>query len=125
MTSLTQDYILVFNSYRNDGATGDKRRQGKAPVQYQIRDDTNIKPVPINRFLSHEKTNANYLAAKILEYNLVITSSSEHLRRYQELLLEENNHEERDTLMIFHAILASQRKPPDALMVFFHQIWMS
>src|SRR6218665_2619998 len=91
LMSLTRDYdeiILVFDTYRDHslkGATRDKRRQGRVPIQYQVRDDTNIKHIPMNRFLSHEKTTAdltNYLAAKILEYNStaqkrVITTRSE------------------------------------------------
>src|SRR6218665_450225 len=72
LMSLTRDYdeiILVLDTYRDyslKSATRDKRRQGRAPIQYQVRDDTNIKHIPMNRFLSDL---ANYLAAKILEYN--------------------------------------------------------
>src|SRR6267154_1371996 len=75
LISLTGDYdeiILVFDTYREDSlkcATRDKRRQGKAPIQYQIRHDTSIKHIPMNRFLSHVKTKAdqtNSLAAKTL-----------------------------------------------------------
>ena len=64
------EIILVFDTYRDDSlksATRDKRRQGRAPIQYQVRDDTNIKHIPMSRFLSHDKTKAdltNYLAAK-------------------------------------------------------------
>ena len=77
LMSLTRDYdeiILVFDTYRDDSlksATRDKRRQGRAPIQYQVRDDTNIKHIPMSRFLLHDKTKAdltNYLAAKTLEY---------------------------------------------------------
>ena len=77
LMSLTRDYdeiILVFDTYRDDSlksATRDKRRQGRAPIQYQVQDDTNIKHIPMSRFLSHDKTKAdlnNYLAAKTLEY---------------------------------------------------------
>ena len=89
LMQMTQDYdeiILVFDTYRADSlksATRDKRRQGKASIQYQVRDDTNIKHIPMSRFLSHDKTKADltdYLAAKILEYNrasskLIITSA--------------------------------------------------
>ncbi len=133
LISLTGDYdemILVFDTYREDslkGATRDKRRQGKAPIQYQVRDDTNIKHIPMNRFLSHDKIKAdltNYLAAKNLEYNsssqkLVITCSSGHTRSNKDLVFDDNNHEEADTLLIYQAVLASQRNPPDARMVFF------
>ena len=56
---MRQDYdeiILVFDTYRADSlksATRDKQRQGKASIQYQVRDDTNIIHIPI-RFLSHD-----------------------------------------------------------------------
>jgi len=39
-------------------------------------------------------------------------------RDYDEII-QDNNHEEADTLLIYHAVLASQRNPPDAQMVFF------
>jgi len=76
----------VFDTNRDDSlksATCDKRRQRKAPIQYHITDDTNIKHIPMSRFLSHDKTKAdltNSLAAKTLEYNRtshkkIITSS--------------------------------------------------
>ena len=106
---------------------GIKRRQGRAPIQYQVRDDTNIKHIPLSRFLSHDKAKAdltNYLTAKTLEYNstshkLVITSSSGHTRSNKDLLFQDNNHEEADTLLIYQAVLASLRNPSDAQMVFF------
>lgn len=130
---LTRDYdeiILVFDTYRDDSlksATRAKRRQGHAPIQYQITDGTNIKHIPMSRFLSHDKTKADltkYLAAKIIEYNstshkLVITSSSGYTRSNEDLHFPDNNHEEADTLLIYQAILASERNPPDAQMVVF------
>ena len=133
LMSLTVDYdeiILVFDTYREDSlksATRDKRRQGKAPIQYQVRDDTSIKHIPMSRFLSHDKTKndlTNYLAAKTLQYNnssqkLVITCSSGHTKSNKDLIFEDNNHEEADTLLIYQAVLASHRNPPDAKMVFF------
>src|SRR6218665_3292932 len=88
LMSLTRDYdeiILVFDTYIDyslKSATRDKRRQGRAPIQYQVRDDTNIKHIPTNRFLSHDKTRAdltNYLAAKILEYNSTAQKGSSPL----------------------------------------------
>ncbi|KAK3886487.1 hypothetical protein Pcinc_009357 [Petrolisthes cinctipes] len=72
LMSLARDYdkiILVFDTYRDDSlksATRDKRRQGRAPIQYQ-----------------------------------------DHI------------HEKTDTLLIYQAVLASQRNPLDAQMVFF------
>ena len=133
--SLKRDYheiILVFDTYRDDSlksATRDKRRQGRAPIQYHVRDDTNIKHIPISRLLSHEKTKAdltNYLAAKTLEYNrtshkLVISSSSGHTRSNKDLLFQDNNHEEADTLLTYQAVLASQQNPSKGQMVFFSQ----
>ena len=53
---LTRDYdetILVIDTYRDDSlknATRDKRRQGRAPIQYQVRDDTNIKHIRMSKF---------------------------------------------------------------------------
>src|SRR6218665_3100255 len=81
--------ILVFDTYRDHSlksASRDKRKQGRVPTQYQVIDDINIKHIPMNRFLSHNKTKADltdYLAAKTLEYTSiahkrVITSSSRH-----------------------------------------------
>src|SRR6218665_2233836 len=99
LMSLTRDYdeiILVFDTYRDyslKSATRDKRRHGRAPIQYQVRDNTNMKHTPMNRFLSLDKMKAdltNYLAAKIVECNStaqkrVITSSSGHTSSKQDL----------------------------------------
>ena len=74
----------------------------KAPIQYKIADDTNIKHIPLTRFLSHEKTRADlkdYLAKAILNYkkiNSVITSASGHNGSNRDLHFEDNNHEEAD-----------------------------
>ena len=53
LTSLTAGFsevILVFDKYKSDSLkekkTRDRRLQGKAPIQYQIADDTNIKHIP-------------------------------------------------------------------------------
>ena len=130
LMKMTQDYdeiILVFDTYRADSlksATRDKRRQGKASIQYQVRDDTNIKHIPMSRFLSHDKTKGDYLAAKILEYNrgsskLIITSASGYTRSNKGLVFEENNHKEADTLLIHQAVLASQQNSPDGQLAFF------
>jgi len=76
--SLTRGFdhiILVSDTYKQDSlksTTRSKRRHGKASVQYQVKDDTNIKHITMSRFLSHERTKAdlaNYLANKTLEYN--------------------------------------------------------
>ena len=133
LMSLTHDYdeiVLVFDTYRADSlksATREKRRHGKSPVQYQVRDDTNIKHIPMSRFLSHDNTKADltgYLACKTLEYNmesnkLIITSASGHTRSNKDLYFEDNNHEEADTLLIHQAVLASQRNPSNSQLVFF------
>ena len=88
--SLTRDcdeIYLVFDIYKADSlksTTREKRRQGEGPAQCKIRDDSNIKHIPMSRFLSHDKTNAElteYLATKTLEYNqgsskLVIVSAA-------------------------------------------------
>lgn len=69
------DERLVFDTYKDDSlkhATRKKRKQGKDSVSYQIKDDTNIKSIPIRHFLSHDQTKTQlteYLAAKTLEYS--------------------------------------------------------
>ena len=129
MTAGSDVIILVFDTYKADSLkqkTREKRRQGKDPVQYQIADDTNIKHIPMGRFLSHENTKADltiYLAEATLEYNanspkLIITSASGHTRSNQSMQFDPNNHEEADTLMISLAVAASQRYP-EAQPVFF------
>ena len=132
LTSLTAGFsevILVFDTYKPDSLkekTRERRRQGKAPIQYQIADYTNIKHIPLTRFLSHEKTKADltdYLAKATLEYKknspqLFITSASGHTRSNRNMHFEDNNHEEADTCMICLAAEASQRCP-DAKLVFF------
>ena len=132
LTNLTAGFsevILVFDTYKPNSLkekTREKRRQGKAPIQYKIADDTNIKHISIARFLSHEKTKADltdYLAKAILDYKkesiqLFITAASGHTRSNGNLHFEDNNHEEADTLMICLAAKASQRCP-DAQLVFF------
>lgn len=132
LVSLTTEYdeiILVFDTYHSDSLknkTREKRQQGKAPIQYQIRDDTNIKHVVMSRFLSHSQTKADlteYLAEKTLLYNrnspkLVIASACGHTRNNSTLHVEDNNHEEADTLMIHQTVLASQRNPHAELMFF-------
>ncbi len=114
LTSLTAGFsqvIVVFDTYKPDSLkakTRERRRQGKAPVQYQITDDTNIQHISLTRFLSHKKTKADrtdYLAKATLNFNkdsprLVITSASGHTKSNKSLQFEDNNHEESDTLMI-------------------------
>ena len=131
--SLTKDcheVILVFDTYKPDSLkriTREKRRQGKDPVQYQIRDETDIHNIPMNRFLSHDQTKAHlteYLASKTVEYSknsskLVIVSAGGHTESNSFLFFEDNNHEEADTLLIHHAVLASRRNPSDAQVFFF------
>ena len=92
-----------------------------------MKDDTNIKHIPMSRFLSHDNTKADltsYLASKTLEYNmespkLIITSASGNTRSNKDLYFETNNHEEADTLLIHQAVLASQRNPSHSQLVFF------
>lgn len=130
---LTRDYdeiILVFDTYKPNSlksTTREKRRQGKDPIQYQIRDDTNIRHVTMSRFLSHDQTKAaltEYLAEKTLDYNresskLVIVSASGRTRSNSDLVFEDNNHEEADTLMICLAVSASERSPDNAELTIF------
>lgn len=83
------------------------------PIQYQVRDDTNIKHIPMRRFLSHDKTKAdlvNCLASKTLECNtishkLVVPSSLGHTRSSEDLIVQDKSHEETDTLLINQAVL--------------------
>ena len=45
LTRVYDEIILGFDTYRDrslKSATRNKRRQGRAPIQYQVRDDTNI-----------------------------------------------------------------------------------
>ena len=99
LMQMTQDYddiILVFDTYKADSLkTRDKQRRGKASIQYQVRDDTNIRHIPMNRFLSDGKTKADlteYLAAKILEHRgsskLIIMSASGYTRGNKDLVFE-------------------------------------
>ena len=90
LTGLTAGFdevILVFDTYKRDSLkekTRERRQQGKTPVQYKIEDDTNIKHIPLTRFLSHVKTKADltvYLAQAVLNSKanspqLFITSAS-------------------------------------------------
>ena len=84
LTAGFDEVILVFDTYKADSLKQkprEKRRQGKGPIQYQIADDTNIKHLPMERFLSHEKMKADlteYFAQAVLKNNansqkLVIT----------------------------------------------------
>ena len=81
----------------------------------------------MKRFLSHDKTKADfadYLAKKSLTYKqdspkLIITSSYEYTRSNGSVEFEDNNHEEADTPMIHHAVLSSRRNPANARIVIF------
>lgn len=129
LTTGFDEVILVFDTYKSDSLkqrTREKRRQGKDPIQYQIADDTNIKHIPMTRFLSHEKTKADlteYLADATLKHytdssKLFIVSASGHTRSNHNMTFPENNHEEADTLMICLAATAAQRCPLAELVFF-------
>ena len=85
-------------------------------TRYMIADDTNIKHIPMGRFLSQEKTKTDvteYFAQAVLKNNansqtLFITSTSSRTRSNRCMQFEEINHEETDTLMICLAAAASQ-----------------
>ncbi len=131
--SLTRGFehiILVFDTYKQDSlksTTRVKRRHGKAPVQYQVKDDTSIKHITMSRFLSHDQTKADltdYLAEKTLEYNrdstkVVVVSASGRTSSNRSLQFEADNHEEADTLMIKQAIAASQQHKGDVELTIF------
>jgi hypothetical protein len=124
--SLTRDYdevILVFDTYMVEslkGATREKRRQ-------KIRDDTNIKNIPMSRLRSHDQTKADlteYLASKTVEYSknspkLIIASAAGYTESNSQLQFESNNHEEEDSWLIHHAVLASHRNQTDKQLMFF------
>ena len=90
LMSLTREYdevIHAFDTYRSNSlknTTREKRRHGKDPIQYQIRDDANKKHVIMTHFLSHDQTKTDltdYLAVKTFDYSkesykLVIASAS-------------------------------------------------
>jgi len=131
--SLTRGFdhiILVFDTYKQDSlksTTRSKRRHGKAPVQYQVKDDTSIAHITMSRFLSHEQTKADladYLANKTLEYNhnsdkVIVVSASGCTSSNRGVQSESNNHEEADTLMIQMAIAASQQYKGDVELTIF------
>jgi len=102
--------------------------KGEGPMQYQVRDETSIRHITLNRFLSHDQTKANlteYLAEKTLDYNkdsgkLIITSAAVHTRSNRDVgPFPDNNHEEANTLMICLGVSATERNSMDAQMTFF------
>ena len=134
LMQLTYNYneiILVFDTYIQNSLKNKTRKDrlsGKDPVQYQIKDETNIKHILLGRFLSHEKTKSDlteYLAAKTLEYSknslkLVITSACGITKsnRYIGDFVT-NNHEEADTLMICFAVDTVRRSGVNAQLTVF------
>jgi len=89
LTRHFDEVIVVFDTYRADSLknrTKQKRRKGKDPMQYQVRDETSIRHITLSPFLSHDQTKANLtecLAEKTLDYNkdslkLIITSAAGH-----------------------------------------------
>ena len=137
LTRSFDEVILVFDTYKADSlksTTRQKRRKGKDPVQYQVRDETSISHITMSRFLSHEQTKADlteYLAEKTLDYNkdsskLVITSAAGHTRSNKDVgPFPDNNHEEADTLMIFLGVSATERNSRDEEITFLSLILMS
>ena len=131
LTQNIDEVIRVFDTYKTDSlknATRQKRRQGKDPIQYQIRDETSIKHLTMSRFFSHEKTKADltkYLAEKTLYYSkysskLVITSASGQTRSNKDMEpFDGNNHEKADTLMTCLAASSTRRNPRDMQLTFF------
>jgi len=73
LTRHSDEVIVVFDTYRTDSLknrTRQKRRKGKDPMQYQVRDENSIRHITLSRFLSHDHTKANlteYLAEKTLD----------------------------------------------------------
>ena len=65
-----------------------------------------------------------YLAAKLLEYNdnssqTIIISAAGHSKSNNNIVFTETNHEEADTLMIYHAALATSRDSAITELVFY------
>ena len=134
LMNLTRNFdevIVVFNTYKADSlksTTRQKRRTGKDPVQYQVRDETSIRHITMSRFLSHEQTKADlteYLAEKPLDYSkdsskLVITSAAGHTWSNKDVgPFPDNNLEEADTLMICLGVSATERNSRNAEMTLF------
>ena len=131
LTRSFDEVILVFDTYKTDSrksTTRQKRRKGKDPVQYQVRDETSISHIIMIRFLSHEQTTADlteYLAEKTLDYNkdsskLVITSAAGHTMSNKDVgPFPDNNHEEADPLMICLGVSAKDRNSRDVEMTLF------
>jgi len=77
LTRHSDEVIVVFDTYRTDSLknrTRQKRRKGKDPMQYQVRDENSIRHITLSRFLSHDHTKANlteYLAEKTLDYTKI------------------------------------------------------
>ena len=78
LSALTEGYdemILVFDTYKADSLkrmTRERMRYEKYTTQYDIKDETIIKNIPMSRLLSHDQTKADlseYLAAKTVEYS--------------------------------------------------------
>jgi hypothetical protein len=82
----SDEVIVVFDTYWADflkNRTWQKIWKGNDTLQYQVRDETNIRHITLSRFLSHDQTKADFtenLPEKTLHYNkdsrkLIITSS--------------------------------------------------
>jgi len=130
LTRHFDEVIVVFDTYRADSlknGTRQKKRKGKDPVQYQLRDETSIQHITLSRFLSHDQTKANltkYLAEKTLDYNkdspkLIITSAASHTRSNRDVgPFPDNNYEEAD-MVIYAWESATEQNFLDAQMTFF------
>ena len=131
LTRSFDEVIVVSNTYKADSlksTTRQKRRKGKDPVQYQVRDETSNRHITTSRFLSYEQTKADlteYLAEKTLDYDkdsskLDITSAAGHTRSNKDVgPFPDNNLEEADTLMICLGVSATERNSRDAGMTCF------
>ena len=112
LMNITRDYdeiIVAFDTYKEDSLknkTRQRRQKEKAPVLYQVKDETSIRHITLTKFLSHNQTKSQlteYLANKILVYNkdspkLVLTSAAGKTRSNRDIgHLPDNNHEEADT----------------------------
>lgn len=116
----------MFGTYKEDSikqTTREKRQWGKDTIQYQVKNETGTKHIPLSRFLSHNQTKTNftvYLAAKTLEYNMnSITPVAECTRSNTDMHFDDSNHEEADIFMIHQGVPTAQRSTRNDKLTFF------
>lgn len=112
------------NSLKTD--TTKRRKGGKDPVRYKVKDNTKISHLSMDKLLSHEGTKrdlAIYLAENVLKYSTnndktLIVSYAGKTKSNKQIEFDENNHDEADGLMIRQGVLGKSRWPPDTELTF-------